>query len=277
MQRGRLPGGVGRAESPSALLYGRFRQRREQQEPTKDVADIVTELLSPAQQPSAARSSARVLECLEVALAKLDREPAWRLAGSGFFDRTVGSMVAAILAEIEAFRADRPWLASGVEAFQERLQQFTSLQAEEEARWKDEDILSCANLGTLGCCERLALVDFCQQLEKSRAELQEAARCQRIEEDQMQTTRATLQALQQRAHEAEEMRLQEQQRQREQLLEYKDGLRHLLGKLREEYDQDMAALKQVQEEEQKLEYAHKLTMVEVADLSELEEALAKLE
>ncbi|CAE7873992.1 unnamed protein product, partial [Symbiodinium microadriaticum] len=125
--------------------------------------------------------------------------------------------------------------------------------------WKDEDVLSC------------------HQLEKSRAELQEAARCQRIEEDQMQTTRATLQALQQRAHEAEEMRLQEQQRQREQLLEYKDGLRHLLGKLREEYDQDMATLKQVQEEEQKLEYEHKVTMVEVADLSELEEALAKLE
>jgi len=93
----------------------------------------------------------------------------------------------------------------------------------------------------------------------------------------MQTTRATLQALQQRAHEAEEMRLQEQQRQREQLLEYKDGLRRLLGKLREEYDQDMAALKQVQAEEQKLEYEHNLTMVEVADLSELEEALAKLE
>jgi len=225
------------------------------------VADIVTELLSPAatQQPAAPRSSALVLECLEVALAKLDREPAWRLAGSGFFDRTVGSMVAAILAEIEDFRADRPWLANGVEAFQERLQQFTSLQAEEEARWKEEDILSC------------------HQLEKSRAELQEAARCQRIEEDQMQTTRATLQALQQRAHEAEEMRLQEQQRQREQLLEYKDGLRRLLGKLREEYDQDMAALKQVQAEEQKLEYEHNLTMVEVADLSELEEALAKLE
>ncbi|CAE7949681.1 unnamed protein product, partial [Symbiodinium sp. KB8] len=45
----------------------------------------------------------------------------------------------------------------------------------------------------------------------------------------------------------------------------------------EEYDQDMATLKQVQEEEQKLEYEHKVTMVEVADLSELEEALAKLE
>lgn len=43
-------------------------------------------------------------------------------------------MVAAILAEIEAFRADRPWLANGVEALQERLQQLTLLQAEEEAR-----------------------------------------------------------------------------------------------------------------------------------------------
>lgn len=98
------------------------------------MADIVTELLSPAEQASVPRSSARVLECLEVALAKLDREPAWRLAGSGYFDRTVGSMVAAILAEIEAFRADRPWLANGVEALQERLQQLTLLQAEEEAR-----------------------------------------------------------------------------------------------------------------------------------------------
>mmetsp|Transcript_57577 Transcript_57577/g.134911 ORF Transcript_57577/g.134911 Transcript_57577/m.134911 type:complete len:327 (-) Transcript_57577:62-1042(-) len=269
MHRGRLANG--QEYRPSAGVYGRVKQRRDTpEEPCKDVADIVGDLLQGSCDTSSEKEadraatqhrgkSAMVLQCLEVALSKLEQEPAWRLAGGGFFDRTSQVMVSAISAEIEASRQRRPDLLNNVEACQERLQYFTKLWEKTHARCIDEDAV------------------YCRLSDKSQMELQEAARWEREEEDKMHTAHATLEALRQRAVEAEQRRQEEQRRQREQLLQRKDGVKRLLGTLREEYEDDQREIRRLKTEASKLQHEIDVTMLEIADLPELEISRQSLE
>ncbi|CAJ1356890.1 unnamed protein product [Effrenium voratum] len=240
------------SRSPSSSVRA-FHHRGEL--PTKDVPEIVTDLLDGDSQRDDAMSAAMVLQCIEVVLTKIQRTPGRVL----HLERLLAPVASAAARELQVGKQRRPHLLSVVEVNQERLQQHLAAQARSAERRSEQ--------------ER----SFRLLYEELDHRLEEAAQRRGHEEALLRSCGERLAELQQRRAEALEKRRQEQANRRALLHFTQEATLSHLATLRSSYDQEMQEIGQIKEEGALLAHQKSVALLEIADLPEMEDLASSLE
>lgn len=228
-------------------------ERRKEVEATKDVADIVTDLLDEENRPSAGM----VLQCLEVVLMKLHSESPARLAAE--MDRLLLPVATSTADEIQAGKQHRPRLLKEVEELQERLRENRTALTLAERRRSEQD------------------VQHYRLTERSNQKLEEGLKQRDLEEEKLRSATDLYQTFQKKFLEQAEKRSKEHWTQRQLILHETEALTTDLSRLRREYEQEKHAVRKLTEEVQELTHKHGVGLHQVADLQEMEELQGQLE
>ncbi|CAK9049403.1 unnamed protein product, partial [Durusdinium trenchii] len=247
-----------RGRPHSAQLEG----RREQEVPTKDVAQIVKDLLEPegvCEVPAARPNSkaAMVLQCLEVVLMKLQSESPARLAAR--LELLLGPVTEHAALEIKVCKEHRPRLLDDVEVLQERLRDYQEKLKVMQQRQFDQK-------------ERVY-----RESERSRSKLEEGLRLKNLEEEELRTAAELYQLEHQKSCEVAELQSQEQSTRRQLIFTEMEALTAKLSRLRKEYELEKQALSKLQQEVAQMEHQKRVAALQIADLPEMEEWGKQLE
>eukprot|EP00913_Durusdinium_trenchii_P013674 g12840.t1 len=282
-----------RGRPHSAQLEG----RREQEVPTKDVAQIVKDLLEPegvCEVPAARPNSkaAMVLQCLEVVLMKLQSESPARLAAR--LELLLGPVTEHAALEIKdggplktAFhqmiwslplqvcKEHRPRLLDDVEVLQERLRDYQEKLKVMQQRQFDQK-------------ERVY-----RESERSRSKLEEGLRLKNLEEDSWAILTARKSCAPPRSCISWSIRslvrlpnfsLRSRGRawpiqstRRQLIFTEMEALTAKLSRLRKEYELEKQALSKLQQEVAQMEHQKRVAALQIADLPEMEEWGKQLE
>lgn len=227
--------------------------RKEEVEATKDVADIVTDLL----QDEENRSAGMVLQCLEVVLMKLHSESPARLAAE--MDRLLPPVASSTAEEIKAGKQHRPRLLKEVEELQERLRENRTALNLAEQRRSEQD------------------VQHYRLTERSNQKLEEGLKQRDLEEEKLRLATELYQTFQKKFQEQAEKKSKEHRTQRQLILHETEALTVDLSRLRREYEQEKHAVRKLTEEVKELTHNHGVGIHQIADLQEMEELQGQLE
>eukprot|EP00931_Biecheleriopsis_adriatica_P060401 TRINITY_DN36274_c0_g1_i2.p1 TRINITY_DN36274_c0_g1~~TRINITY_DN36274_c0_g1_i2.p1 ORF type:complete len:314 (-),score=80.30 TRINITY_DN36274_c0_g1_i2:23-964(-) len=225
----------------------------------KYVAAVPCQANALAKQPSRATgSAAMVVECLEVALLKLQSQPAWRMAGSGFLERTLTSVADASCAQIQANRAKSIELVKQVEDWQAQLKSSEAKLQLTRTTWAAQQ------------------ARFCEAAEVSKTALQGALDRQVTEKKLLEETRAQQQQLESTAGEALREKRKAQSEQRSAILSKREAVASQLEAARAEHAREQQELDELLAESGRVKKAIQVSEVEVEEMPEMEERLANL-
>lgn len=229
-------------------------ERKEEVEATKDVADIVTDLL---QDEENRPSAGMVLQCLEVVLMKLHSESPARLAAE--MDRLLPPVASSTAEEIKAGKQHRPRLLKEVEELQERICENRTALKLAEQRCSEQD------------------VQHYRLTERSNQKLEEGLKQRDLEEEKLRVATELYQTFQKKFVEQAEKRSKEHWTQRQLILHETEALTVDLSRLRREYEQEKHAVSKLTEEVKELNHNHGVGLHQIADLQEMEELQGQLE
>lgn len=200
--------------------------------------------------PSRGAVSAMLIECVEVALLKLSNEPSWRMAGSGFLDRTLGTLAEGVRVQIQANKTRQLELMQTSEDMQQVLQDRQTCLAEMKRRRRAQE--SC----------------FSHQAYLLSRELRQEEEQHALEKVQLGLTKARHKELEAAAVEELDIAREEERVRRAELTLLRENLAARQEQLRATYEEQTLKLDYLTKEITKAERELKITALEVERLPE---------